>query len=618
MIHVSRASAAIALTVFSWTAWAQAPTQLTPKPRPETPEATQNAAPRGVPSASPLRLTPRKLQPFATERPSGPSRSTSRSIIQVEGLSEIDPNSVGNLSLENGGFGTDMWRGTPRALIERFLPQLPAAMRSPVLRDLTRRLVLSSAEMPARNPQDEAKPAPSLIATRISLLQSMGAFKDARDLTDLTPKRSQNSTLLQLQAEDRLYANDYGNACQIVDNAEEHLAMPYWQRLLVFCQTLRGDTEGAALGAGLLAESLETTDSAFILLIDRLTQNTTDPLLSLPKPNALHLAAMRTAQVTIPDDAISAHNPAVLRTIGISPNARLETRLAAAELAVEFGALSTERLAEIYMAEKFDPVELNNALSLAAADRSPRGRALLFQAAQIESVNMAKAAVFSKAFEIATEENRYLRTIKLYRPLLAGLTSAPEINWFGGEAARALYAVDRPLPARSWMEVLRLAAAQNQEFKTISDGLWYLRYLTDSTVVEDEFSTGLNDWLTYHKLKSGARAQSRMAAGLRLLEALGHEVPDDAWWQVLEAPRAPIEAGDETGDKTVLRIAMSRAADAGRVGEAVLLLLRSFDETGPSIDDIDTVSTAVRVLRQLGLETEAKKLVLEIAATGGL
>ena len=614
MIHVSRASAVIALTVISWGAWAQGPTLLTPKPKPEIPAATQDAAPRGVPSASPLRLTPRKLRPLATERPSGPSQSTSRSVIQVEGLSEIDPNSVGNLSLENGGFGTHMWRGTPRAVIERFLPQLPAAMRSPVLRDLTRRLVLSSAEMPARDPQSEVKPERSLIAARISLLQSMGAFKDARELTNLMPRRSQDSRLLQLQAEDRLYANDYGNACQIVDNAGEHLAKPYWQRLLVFCQTLQGDTEGAALGAGLLAESLGATDSAFFLLIDRLTQNTTDPLLSLPKPNALHLAAMRTAQVTIPDDAISAHNPAVLRTIGISPNARLETRLAAAEMAVEFGALSTERLAEIYMAEKFDPVELNNALSLAAADRSPRGRALLFQAAQIESVNMAKAAVFSKAFEIATEENGYLRTIELYRPLLAGLTSAPEINWFAGEAARALYAVDRPLPARSWMEILRLAAAQNEEYKTISDGLWFLRYLTDSTIAEDDFNTGLTGWLTYHKSKSGARAQSRMAAGLLLLEALGHEIPDDAWWQVLEAPRTLVESGGAT----VFRIAMSRATDAGRIGEAILLLLLSFGEAGPAIDDIDTVSTAVQVLRQLGLETEAKKLVLEVAATGGL
>ena len=614
MIHVSLTSVIIAVTVISWSAWAQGPTLLTPKPKPETPAATQDATPRGVPSASPLRLTPRKMQPLATERPSEPSQSTSRSIIQVEELSEIDPNSVGNLSPENGGFGTHMWRGTPRAMIERFLPQLPAAMRSPVLRDLTRRLVLSSAEMPARDPRSEVKPERSLIAARVSLLQSMGAFKDARELNNLMPQRSQDSRLLQLKAEDRLYANDYGNACQIVDNAREHLAKPYWQRLLVFCQTLRGDTESAALGASLLAESLGATDPAFFLLIDRLTQNTTDPLLSLPKPNALHLATMRTAQVIIPDDAISAHNPAVLRTIGISPNARLDTRLAAAEMAVEFGALSTERLAEIYMAEKFDPVELNNALSLAAADRSPRGRALLFQAAQIESVNIAKAAVFSKAFEIATEENGYLHTIELYRPLLAELTSAPEINWFAGEAARALYAVDRPLPARSWMEILRLAAEQNEEYKSISDGLWYLRYLTDSTIAEDDFRTDLTSWLKYHKSKSGKRAQSRIAAGLLLLKALGHEIPNDAWWQVLEAPRTPVESGGET----VFRFAMSRATDAGRIGEAILMLILSFGEAGPTIDDIDTVSTAVRVLRQLGLETEAKKLVLEVAATGGL
>ena len=105
-----------------------------------------------------------------------------------------------------------------------------------------------------------------------------------------------------------------------------------------------------------------------------------------------------------------------------------------------------------------------------------------------------------------------------------------------------------------------------------------------------------------------------MAAGLMLLKALGHKIPDDAWWQVLETPRAPVESGGET----IFRIAMSRATDAGRIGEAILMLILSFGEAGPTIDDIDTVSTAVRVLRQLGLETEAKKLVLEVAATGGL
>ena len=111
----------------------------------------------------PLRLTPKISRPLATERTVAPSGTTAasflRSVVQVEGLTEIDPNSVGSLTPENGGLGTEMWRGTPRHLIERLIPELPDAVRSPLLRDLTKRLLLSAAKLPAW----EDKPADRLI-----------------------------------------------------------------------------------------------------------------------------------------------------------------------------------------------------------------------------------------------------------------------------------------------------------------------------------------------------------------------------------------------------------------------------------------------------------------------
>ena len=349
MIRASRASAFALFGVFlaSWVALAQAPTPL--RPAVQTDAAPNDAqTPRSI-TAGPLRLTPKISRPLATERTVAPSGTTAasplRSVVQVEGLKEIDPNSIGSLTPENGGLGTDMWRGTPRRLIERLIPELPDAVRSPLLRDLTKRLLLSAATMPTWEDKPAEPTDPSLIVTRLRKLQAMGAFKEARELTELTPKRMQDPTLLQLQADDRLLANDYGNACQIVDGAGDHLARLYWQKLLVFCQTLRGDREGAALGAGLLAETLGSTDVAYFKLIDQLTLGVEEPLLSLPKPSALHLAVMRTAQVTIPDDALSTPRPSILRAIGISPNARLETRLAAAEAAAAAGALTTERLA---------------------------------------------------------------------------------------------------------------------------------------------------------------------------------------------------------------------------------------------------------------------------------
>ncbi len=618
MIRASRVSASALFGVFlaSGVALAQAPTPL--RPAVQTDAAPNDAQTPTSITAGPLRLTPKISRPLATERTEAPSGGTaaslSRSVIQVQGLTEIDPNSVGSLTPENGGLGFDMWRGTPRRLIERLIPELPDAVRSPLLRDLTKRLLLSAATLPAWEDNPAEPTGPSLIVTRLRKLQAMGAFKDARELTELTPKRMQDPTLLQLQADDRLLANDYGNACQIVDGAGDHLARLYWQQLLVFCQTLRGDREGAALGAGLLAETLGSTDAAYFKLIDRLTLGIEEPLLSLPKPSALHLAVMRTAQITIPDDALSAPHPSILRAIGISPNARLETRLAAAEAAADTGALTTERLAEIYMAEKHDHVELNNALSLAAANRSPRGRALLFQAAQVESAAMARATVYSKAFELAKEDGRYRAAIDLYRPLLAKLGPIGELSWFAADAARAFYSLDRPLPARGWMEILRLGADRNPDLGVARDALWLLRFLTDSVGADEDLETELLNWLAANRQKSGSRFVGIGTAGLMLLEGLGHEVPDAAWWRVLDASAEPRTS---KGDNR-LRLAMLRAAEANRRGETITLLLVAFGGETPDIENAETTAAAVRALRLIGLEPEARELALELAATIGL
>jgi len=616
----ANAAAVVAVVLAANAAQAQAPTRLTPS---TAPTSLQQTTPQEAP-AGPLRLTPNRAEPrdqapaasSAATSPKGDFSvdTTSRKSIQVEGLSELDPNSVGSLSIENGGFGEDMWRGTPRYLIERLLPKLPVAIRSPVLRDLQRRLLLSGAAMPPATDITRETIAPSLISTRIAALQNMGAFKDARTLTALTPKRTTDPALLRLQAQDKLFANDYGSACQLVDTVGENLTKPYWQQLLVFCQTLQGDTQGASFGAELLAESQAVEDPAFFELVDRLTTASNAPIDSLPNPKPLHLAALRTAQIQIPDDAIAATTPAVLRTIGVSPNARLETRLEAAERAVEFGAMPAYRLAEIYMAEKFDPDEINNALSLAAADRSPRGRALLFQAAQIETLAISQAAVLAKAFEIATEENRYLHVIDVYRTPLSDLAASGEMAWFAPEAARALYALDRPLPARNWLAELRQASAQDPNLAAAVASVWLISLLTDSAVGEENFDTDLLAWIDYHKTSAKKDWTARAAAGLKLLESLGYVIPDEAWWRILDSTAAAEVQRHLPG----LRTAIVRAANGGRRAEAIMLILLRFGEAGPDITDVDAVADAVVALRTIGLETEAKRLVLELAATAGL
>ena len=111
--------------------------------------------PQGILGAAPLSVP--ELVPDQTSVTSVRPKSEGAAI-EVNRLSEIAPESLGVLGLEDGGFGIDMWRGTPRGVIEAFLQRLPPRISSRGMRDLVRRLLLSVAPPPAAKPPPGAKP----------------------------------------------------------------------------------------------------------------------------------------------------------------------------------------------------------------------------------------------------------------------------------------------------------------------------------------------------------------------------------------------------------------------------------------------------------------------------
>src|SRR3546814_1498282 len=158
-----------------------------------------------------------------------------------------------------------------------------------------------------------------------------------------------------------LLTDELGGVCAEVHRKPERLVEIYWQKVLVFCQVLEGEIDSAMFGADLLAESDGFDDPAFLALIDRLTGRIETKLESLPHPSPLHLAMLRVAKLTVPEDALENAAPPILRSIALGPNAAPDTRLEAAQRAAALGAVGPERLREIYSSVKFDPDELDKA-----------------------------------------------------------------------------------------------------------------------------------------------------------------------------------------------------------------------------------------------------------------
>ncbi len=565
----------------------------------------------------PVRLMPRRdfTKPPAEREPETPDEATPPPEIQVQDLGEVDSEAVGVLDSDAGGFGSEMWEGTPRDLIERLLKSIPATMTSPVLRSLTRRLLLSAAVVPeAAEGAKAGGRKPTILSQRIARLLAMGLVSDADRLIAVSPTRQRDPDIVRLNVENMLLAHDVGGACNEARRDPNRLVQPYWQKLSVFCQVLGGSADAARFGAQILAENPEFDDNAFLALVDRLGGADHVQIRSLPKPTALHLAMLRSANAGVPDDAVSNAPPSVLRAIATSPHTALDLKLEAAERAALVGAITPERLGEVYSSVEFDDEELANALTIAEEKRNPRGRALLYRAAAKQAVPTAKAAVIRKAFELARVDGQVPLVVRLYRKTLTGVPVSAELAWFAGDAARGLLALGDTEAAEPWLALLRARANRDPEARTAQDGMWALALIAGEERYRADDAKAMAAWLAVQRTIDAETAEHRAGLALTLVKALGAQVPERYWQDLVQPPQRHAAAVPQSAYPQ----ALAQAAKGSRPAETVLLLVLMAGSAAPAKNEAGLLEDAISALRTIGLDAEARSLALEAALAHGL
>jgi hypothetical protein len=530
--------------------------------------------------------------------------------IEVTPLPEARTDYAGVLGAEDGGLGATMWRGTDRALVTRLLPNLPVTTRSPTMQDLTRRLLLSSAEAPAGRGGDE-----NLIALRAERLAAMGRYQDAASLLRLMRERDIDEAAARLTVDALLLANNLDAACSEIDSwIQQFDEEVYWQKALIFCQTRAGQLDEAALGLGLLREQGRVDDDAFYTLVDALSGVEGAAVEALPAPSPLHLAMLRAAGQPVPESILESEDPTILAGVATGPGAEPALRLAAAERAAAVGALPIEDLRRIYADQPIEPAELDAALSLAEKEPGPRSRAALYQAAARVSQAVARATILQKALELALQNGVYPVAVQVNLPFLTELTPAPELAWFALDAGRALYFAGRHELADSWRLLAQEEASRDPEAATAASALWLLARIAgmgDQPLVWDAASVAA--WRDHQAAGGDDHATQRAARLFAVLEAL--DEPVGAAWQVL-ADGAPPDR--QTLPDAALWFILGDAADAGRVGETVLLALISLGRDGPAMANPIILSRVLSSLRAIGFEAEARALGLEAAIASGV
>ncbi|MBT4488084.1 MAG: hypothetical protein HOC72_11125, partial [Rhodospirillaceae bacterium] len=537
--------------------------------------------------------------------------------IQVQALDRSKVSAIGLLNVADGGFGNDMWAGTPLPLVMRMLPRLPVETTSPVMQSLRRRLLLTTALPPDDDGTGRDEDGSALIALRIERLAAAGNSEAVTQLLKFAPLSIGNKIYAQVRVEEELLAGNVRQACAIVRNRLGAGAAigaggsdAVWQKIMAFCLALDGQAAQVELYEQLLYEN-GVEDEAFFTLLAGLNGAKAAPLDSIAQTDPLHLAMLRTARRAIPADAVKQASPAVLRAIATSPNASLDMRLEAAERAEALGALPTEVLRRIYASVPFTAEQSADALALAKSQPGPSASAILYQVAQIDAQVESRARALAAAWRNGRRSGRYMTAVRVNLPIARSIKPDANLTWFALPAGRALLAAGDKAAARAWLmaAVDPARAGQPAAAAAMLDlaPLLYIRNVERNDpallAVKEKIMAG---WWQGEVAKNSAERYQRGLRLLGLLMALGKDVSGNLWLPLFEAPERDIPQVSPS-----LLLGLDRAAAGGRKAEVVLLSLLLLGEKGPAASDTIALGRIVSALRRTGLAEDAGALALE-------
>ncbi len=589
-----------------------APTTPAAPPAEAAPEAPAPVQPAPGPSflKLPDRLKPKISEGAApTVSPGAPASEPAapavvKPTVEIARVAAPDPEAIGLIEEADGGFPYDMWRDTPRALVETLLPRLPAGVASPAINRLARRLLLSTAAPP------EGPRGRDLVSLRIERLWAMGAGAEANRLLRRAPGDADDQALARVRLDGLLLTADNVGACALARDLVRRGDVPYWDMVLIFCQALSGRHDAAALGVDLLRERGTEPDGTFLALLRAMAGETDIEIPAPSAPTALHLSMLAAARLPVPEAMIDAAGPTLARAIALSAATPLDRRLRAAERAEAMGVLPVAMLADLYRSAAFTAEDLANPLSRAKADPGPLARALLFQSLDRQVVPAARAEVLRALWEAGRASDGWQGFATAARVSLAALASlapAPELVWIAGDATRALLAAGEPVAALGWYELARSQASVNAEAAATSAELWPLVKIADASGAIPWDDARLEAW--WQAREGVPEADRRRDATLlyALLAALGEPVP-------VAAEAAVFGDRIEQWTRTLvpaLWLRLDRASTAGRQGETALLALVAIDPARAGATGSLTLAQTVAALARAGLGDDARAIALE-------
>ncbi|UUX51684.1 hypothetical protein NUH88_08270 [Nisaea acidiphila] len=558
-----------------------------------------------------------------TETPTGQPAATADGVsgtedlkqgITVDSLEAVSVETVGTIGAEDAALPASMWNGTPRSAIRRMLTLTGETPANATLRELLLRILLSPAAVPeADDPADKG----TIVKARIDALERIGAWDDYTRLIDLAPAADTPTAVsvlppalrARLKTDAGFLTGDTETSCLIA--GEAMLALPedrYWQKAGTFCQALADEWESVEFNLRLMLE-LGEEDTRFVELM-RAVSGTASQLPQMPEAaqlRPLDIAMMRVAGVApaMPDaDGVP---PALIPVLIGFESISFEDRLRLAERGERLGLVDRSQLVSLYELVEVDASQMDNALTVAAADPSANGRALLYRATAAQTLPLARAQAIQQALKLARRDRLYAQTARLYAPLIQDIPTTSPHSWFAADAAAAYIAAGMTDAADPWLALAEREARLGPEHaEAWRDAVIMARLAVGENVpLDDGF---LKDWWQGTRNGAPEDAPARATLLFGLLEATGAETPGTVWRGLVDRARPE----DRKSPPAALALAQQAAASAGRLGEGALLTVLSLSGAELSEFAPAHLTASVRALWDLGLEQDANRLALDI------
>ena len=303
----------------------------------------------------------------------------------------------------------------------------------------------------------------------------------------------------------------------------------------------------------------------------------------------------------------------MLAAIVGAPESLPGTRLLAAERAEAAGTLAIESLRALYRAMAFSPDERADALEQVESLEPTLGRSLMLQAIEEQTAPALRAELLAAALSLSEAQGAHGTTARALAHLVRTVPPAPEHGWFSGAAGRALIAAGDHEAATTWYALASAEAPRDAEAARSAVRLWPLMLLSAHEIYLK--SAPFEAWLALRVDEGeGAVALARANWLAILVDALGGRIDPEVWDRLMLDER-PVAA---RAPALALSNGLRKAAEAGQLGETVLLALLLLGENGPAAAGIATVGPVVSSLASVGLQEEARAIALEAALAAGL